>query len=84
VPKYREQYQHLYDIPIDRWGLSFKAYGSLRKMDIQSVGDIIDLYHRLPVSLATPPFGEIIQGEVKDKLIDADYWKYVENYPLND
>jgi len=82
MSEYRQTYKHLYDISIDELKLSIEAYNPLKRMGIESVGDIIDLYIRgtHTISLRTPPFGKIITGEVKERLVDADYWKYVENY----
>ncbi|GEM_PF-2694316 len=84
MSNYRDLYKHLYDVSIDDWGLSLEAYGSLKKMGIESIGDVVDLYINLNlgmISLATPPFFRVMKGEIKQRFIDEDYWRYVENYP---
>ncbi|GAB5494063.1 MAG: hypothetical protein Phog2KO_42780 [Phototrophicaceae bacterium] len=75
-------YQHLYEIPISDLELSDKAYRALKRTGMTSIGDCIDFYIRLPNVMisARPSFIQVIVTEVKQKVKDAEYWHFVEEY----
>jgi hypothetical protein len=77
----KRDYRHLYDVPIEDLGLSNEALETLKSVDLQSIGDCVWFFitaHRNTVSFRFD-VGQAMTGEVIDKLIEYDYWAYVED-----
>lgn len=72
----RTSYQHLDAILVEDLKLSTVAYNCLKRMGVQTIGDVLDIYNRGldTISLIQFPCSSKLVGEIKDKLIDKDYW----------
>lgn len=65
----------LYDKPIEELDLSVRVFNSLKRTDITSVGDVLDMLNRGPdAMLAIRNFGEKSLDELEQKLREKNYW----------
>ena len=72
-------HKHLYEVSVEVLDLSEIAAKQLAKAAMASIGDRIDFFARGADAMidATPPFFPVLYGEVKQKLIERGYWKFV-------
>lgn len=75
-----EDHSHLYEVRVEKLGLSVKALNAVKRTGITSIGDCVNFYHIAAFAMieVAYPVMNIMYGEVKEKLKEHGYWSYVE------